>query len=305
MNKGMFALTALASLATVTLSGCAISDAADMAKNKVSHNYAVLEGMPMYQNSTPYSRSLQCIAQNVFGPTGKGSSKGRFTLAVGQIKDLTGKYDYENGGYKVTQGASDMLVSSLFKTNAFHVVERNNMEITELERSLSAQKLVRKFDKWGKPKVRPVTAGEVVGSDYKVVGSINELNYNISTGGGEASIAGIGAGARRYVADIGVDLFLVNTVTTEVVDSVSIKKQLVGFETKAGVYRFWNNNLFDINVGEKKQEPLQLAVRAAMEYAAYKFTDRLYGGVTAKCDMLKDESPALAYADGKKTKKLK
>lgn len=269
------------------LSGCSSFAVSDMTKNKVEENRPYLEGMPLFHNRTPYTPLLECLAETSAENT-QYLNQYRHTIAIGQIKDMTGKYDYENGGYKVTQGAADMMQAAIFKTHAFRVVDRNSMEITELERSLSTQKLVREFDLHDNQRVRTVTAGEVMGSDYKIVGSITELNYNVDSGGAEAVIVGIGAKARRYVADVGVDLFLVDTKTTQIVDVISVKKQLVGYEAKAGVFRFFGDDLYDINIGTKKQEPLQLAIRSAMEYAAYEFANKLYGDPGQQCLDIED-----------------
>jgi len=167
------------------------------------------------------------------------------------------------------------------------------MEITELERSLATQQLIREFDLNDNQRLRQVTAGEVIGSDYKIVGSINELNYNIHSDGVQAGVYGIGVNTRRYVADVGIDLFLVDTKTTQIIDYVSVKKQLVGYETRHGIYRFFDNELFDISLGEKKQEPIQLAVRSALERAVYEFTTKLYGEPSATCSDLKDEADGM------------
>lgn len=275
--------------AIATLGGCSAID--PYHDDKVDEKFAILAGKALFTNDTPYTGALECLAEDATNT--QYLNQYRHTVAVGQVKDLTGKYDYEQGGYKVTQGASDMMTSALFKTGAYRVVDRNNMEITELERSLAGQQLVREFDLNDNQKVRKVSAGEVIGSDYKIVGSITELNYNISSGGGEIQVFGVGANVRIYVADIGIDMFLVDTKTTEVVDYTSVKKQLVGYETRAGIFRFFDNELYDVSLGNKKQEPIQLAVRSALEHAAYEFTEKLYGEASATCRDLKDEADNL------------
>lgn len=277
--------------AAFVLSGCSALGQFEALDNDVDHHYDYLAGKAVYQNKTPYSGALECLAEEA-ATNNQYLNQYRHTITVGQIKDLTGKYDYENGGYKITQGASDMTMSALFKTGAFRVVDRGNMEITDLERALAGQTLIREFDLNDNQRVRSVTAGEVIGSDYKIVGSINELNYNIASGGASLVVAGVGAEGRVYVADIGIDLFLVDTKTTQVVDYVSVKKQIVGYETRAGVFRFFDDDLYDISLGNKKQEPIQLAVRSAIEHAAYEFTNKLYGEPSQTCRDLKDEADA-------------
>lgn len=286
----MFKKLAIASTIMFAVTGCsALSPYPD---NQVETEFPKLAGMPLSHNHTPYSPALACLAEESATNT-QYLNQYRHSIAVGQLKDLTGKYDYANGGYKITQGASDMMMSALFKTQAYRIVDRNSMEITELERSLASQQLIREFDLNDNQRLRQITAGEVIGSDYKIIGSINELNYDVHSDGVQAGVSGIGASVRRYVADVGIDLFLVDTKTTQVIDYVSVKKQLVGFETRHGIYRFFGNELFDISLGEKKQEPIQLAVRSALERATYEFTTKLYGNPSEACQTLKDTADGM------------
>jgi len=290
-------ISAFIAFSLVLLAGCSTSVVAPIPypDNKVKENYPVLQGMPISQNHTPYSPSLMCLSEEAAENT-QYLNQYRHTITVDNIKDLTGKYDYESGGYKVTQGSSNMVTSALMKTNAFRVVDRNSMAITELERALANNKLVREYDFQDNQRVREVVAGEVIGSDYKIVGAITELNYDIDSSGYDATVAGWGSRARRYVSNVAIDLFLVDTRSTEVVAFVSVKKQLVGFETRHGVFRFFNDNLFDIGIGEKKQEPMQLAVRAAIEHAVWDFTSHLYGAPSAQCQELKNAADGVMDA---------
>ena len=261
--------------------------------NQVDKNYPILKGMPLSQNHTPYSPALVCLSEEA-ADNEQFMNEYIYTLAVGAINDMTGKYDYESGGHKVTQGADSMAVSALMKSGIFRVVDRGNMGITETERMMASQKLVRDYDFVDNQRVRNVTVGEVVGSDYRIVGAITELNYNIGSAGYELDIAGVGSKARRYVSNVAVDLFLVDTKSTLVVDYVSVQKQIVGYETKHGVFRFFGQELIDIGGGQKKQEPLQLAVRSAIEDGVWNFATFLYGKPSEQCVELKSIADGLS-----------
>lgn len=292
-------LTALATVSfAALLTGCVGSTMVSPVGEgrQVEHNYPVLKGMPVSANHTPYSPSLMCLAEEAAENT-QYLNQYRHAVTVGEIKDMTGKYDYETGGYKVTQGAGPMVASALMKTGAFRVVNRLDLKITDYERALAAQSLVKEYDYRDNTRVRGMTAGEVTGSDYVIVGGITEMNYNIDSAGFEADVAGIGAKARRYVSNVALDLFLVDTKSTLVVDSVSVQKQIVGYETRAGVFRFFGNDLFDIQGGVKKQEPMQLAVRSAIESAVYDFTQKLYGAPSAECQDLKNDADGVVAGE--------
>lgn len=107
--------------------------------------------------------------------------------------------------------------------------------------------------------------GAIVRSDYYIVGGITELNYDIGSGGAEFGVSQIGAKVRRYNQSIGVDLRIVDTKTLMVVKTISLTKQLAGYEVGANIFRFFGSELFDINIRAKDEEPLQLGIRTALE----------------------------------------
>jgi hypothetical protein len=71
-------------------------------------------------------------------------------------------------------------------------------------------------------------------------------------------------------------LRIVDTRSLLVVKTVSLTKQFTGYEVGFNLFRFFGSDLFDINVGAKGQEPLQLGIRTALEEA----TMRLVAAVT-------------------------
>mgnify|MGYP001818995729 CR=1 FL=1 len=62
-----------------------------------------------------------------------------------------------------------------------------------------------------------------------------------------------------------IDLRIVGRLTLKVYDTVSVQKQITGYEVGAEVFRFFDTDLWDVYAGAKNQEPLQLAVRMAIE----------------------------------------
>jgi hypothetical protein len=86
---------------------------------------------------------------------------------------------------------------------------------------------------------------------------------------------------------------IVDTKTLLVLKTVSLTKQFTGREVGFNIFRFFGSDLFDINIGSKAQEPLQLGIRATLEEA----TMRLVASVARI-----DPEPCLAirtarYAD--------
>ena len=244
-----------------------------------SGNYAKpIGGSPVTANPTPYSKGLVCM-----GHFARQSGVRPPRIAVGRILDYTGKADIE-GGRRVTQGASLMAISAFAKSGA-RLVERFDTSVSELELKYANNKLI---GEGGNSSFRKITAGSIPGSDFYLVGGITELNYNIRSVGGEAFVGDTDAmdpkgtfGAKLFVINVGLDLRLVQTETLEVVDVISYQKQIIGREISLGIFDFANGNVFDVGVGGRAQEPIQLAVRSVIERASLEMMANLYGAPTA------------------------
>ncbi|MCX7357261.1 MAG: holdfast anchoring protein HfaB [Alphaproteobacteria bacterium] len=232
---------------------------------------------PVTANPTAYTPALDCLhsyatSNNVAAPR----------IAVGRILDYTGSVS-EEGGRRITQGASLMAMSAFNKAGA-RLVERFDTSVTELELRYANNRLIgQEGANANDENVRRIYAGQMPGSDYYFVGGITELNYNIrSTGidaqGGHTDARdGVGnAGARLYVMNIALDFRLIDTRTLEVVDVISYQKQIIGRELRAGVFSFFDNTIVDIAGGERALEPVQLAVRAGVERAVVEVMSRFY-----------------------------
>lgn len=269
----------------LTLAGC-ISPIAGS-----DGNYAKPIGnAPVVQNETPYSDALACLAHY--------SDGGRMAaprIAVGNIRDYTGKQEADGTGMKITQGAALMAISALAKAGV-PLVERFDTSVSELELKYANNKLIGDDDLAiseggeGSQPYRKIYAGSIPGSDFYLVGGITELNSNIRSGGIDGFFANpnptetkANVTAKQFVLDIGLDLRLVRTSTLEVVDVVSYRKQIIGREIRAGVFDFFGGNLFDIGVGERALEPIQLAVRSAIERAVLEMVAGVYGVGPAVC----------------------
>ena len=235
-------------------------------------------GSPVTANPTPYSKGLVCM-----GHYARQSGVPAPRIAVGRILDYTGKADIE-GGRRVTQGASLMAISAFAKSGA-RLVERFDTSVSELELKYANNKLI---GEGADTQFRKITAGSNPGSDFYLVGGITELNYNIRSVGGEAFVGDTDAmdpkgtiGGKLFVINVGLDLRMVETETLEVVDVISYQKQIIGREISFGIFDFANGNVFDVGVGGRAQEPIQLAIRSVIERATLEMMANLYGAPTA------------------------
>lgn len=235
-------------------------------------------GTPVRDNRSPMEAALACFGDQLVAQNGP-----RRVIAVGDVKDYTGKYSI-NEGNAITQGGALMVYSALGKIGGpLTIAERFDPTIAERELGYTDRRQLGDGDvhevNGNRVPWLPYFGGTITKSDYYIVGGITELNYDIRSGGGEVVINNIGPKARVYTQSVAVDLRIVNSRSLEVVKTISLTKQFTGYEIGANVFRFFGTDLFDINVGAKGQEPLQLGIRTALEEA----TMRLISAV-AKVD---------------------
>jgi curli biogenesis system outer membrane secretion channel CsgG len=230
-------------------------------------------------NISPMQLGIQCVRTRL----DQQSKTMRFS--VGEVRDYTGKFSNEasEGGFRITQGGTLMVISALGQLGQ-HVdlVERYDTRIAEQEIALARNQLVQDQGAGGAI-LRPLTAGQYYGSDYYIVGGVTEANYSISSGGAEVRVMGVGGGARYYSMNVAADLRLVDARTLRVIKTVSVQKQFVGHEVKGDTFRFFGTTLIDINAGKKKNEPLQLGVRATLEYGTLDLISAAFGQEFTPC----------------------
>lgn len=259
----------------LVLGGCAPVSGQTVASGEMP----VVLGPAVRDNVTPMEGVFGCFADRI-----ASTRRAPIVIAVGDVKDYTGKYSI-NEGNAITQGGSLMLYSALGKlSGAVRLAERFDPSIGERElayidrRQLGDGGVHDLGGPEGQQRVPwlPYFGGTIQQSDYFIVGGITELNYDINSGGAEFGINQIGVKGRTYSQSVGIDLRIVDTETLMVVKTVSLTKQFNGYEVGLNIFRFFGSDLFDVNLGAKAQEPLQLGVRTALEEGAV----RLVSAVT-------------------------
>ncbi|MGM0833520.1 MAG: OmpA family protein [Pseudomonadota bacterium] len=268
------------------LSGCVSVSATQ----KHPMESAVLNGPPVTDNRTPIDDALQCYAQRL--RDAQSTTSAPLKLAVGNIKDYTGKFSELDGGNPITQGGSLMVISALGKLRgAVQLFERFDTQVAEMELGYMDQRrlgdgqvhVVNDAGTQQQVPWRPYYGGSIMETDYYIVGGITELNYNISSGGAEVRVNGIGPRVRTYTVNVAADLRIVDTKTLAVVDTTSLQKQIIGYEVGFEVFRFFSDNLVDINAGNKNQEPLQLGVRTTLEMGVMELLSTATGVSYREC----------------------
>jgi len=281
-------------LAALSVSGCTpLFGGALTEFDKVAPGEApVVIGPPVRDNYTPMNEPLACLAERI-----QQANQPKLTIAVDDIKDYTGQYNIDEGD-AITQGGSLMVMSALGKLgSAVNIADRFNTDVAQMELSFLNQRelgdgLTHTVGAGPEAKAVPwipYYGGSIVASQYYITGGITELNYNVQSGGAQFQVNNLGPDDRVYTEDVGIDLELVDTRTLLVVKSVSLVKQLTGYEVGFNIFQFFGNSLYNLNIGNKSQEPLQLGVRTLLEEGVLR--------LVASAENLPPE-PCLAQATG-------
>jgi curli biogenesis system outer membrane secretion channel CsgG len=279
--------------ATLLLTATLVASACVMSEGMVTRaegEVPILSGPPVTRNTTPLDPAFMCLSERIRQSNRRGNR-----IAVGEVRDLTGKYVESEGGSVITQGGAHMVMSALGKLgDSITLVERVSSEVGDRELQYMDRRQLGDGREHIVPGEEaavpwlPYFGGTVLRSDYFIVGAITELNWNLSSGGAEARVSGFGVRSRSMTMNVAVDLRIVNTSSMKVEATTSLQKQILGREEGADMFRFLGDYLFDINTGRRMQEPVQLAVRTTLELAVLE----LIGKITRTAPQ-----PCLAYAD--------
>ena len=226
-------------------------------------NIELTKGPPVQSLITPYDRLIRCVASR---------AKLGGVWAVGEIIDATGKFstEYAGTGKYITQGAGDMMQTTLVHARAESIVNRRDPRpiITEIKLGIRDAK-------------------QFVLMDYYITGSINTLDF-IPGAAAELTIAGIGPRYRQNRAVIGLDLHLTDAHTSEVLAAVNISKQIFADEAGFGIGRFFGDTLVDLDISGQNREPLQLSLRSMLQFGLYEMLAQLNPGLKGNCPQIVD-----------------
>lgn len=250
-------------------------------------------------NTTPMAPALACMRQ---------FRNRNLRVGVSDLVDGTGVMEGGTQNSRALSQRPDMMMVVALAATGAHLVNRSSVNVAEWEMNKAMEKKLgdgrqATVDNQ-RVNFRPIRAGVLLGSTHYVTGAITELNWNIDSGVAEAGAYSAALGRRTYRISIAVDIVVTDTQTTEIVHARSYKKQLVGMETNANFFRFFardsvlkaiaNGNaaakavtdtmeLFNANLGEKQNEPVQTALRWVIELAAYDVM-RTLGRTGPRCD---------------------
>lgn len=234
-------------IAALSISGCALAPPGVTSTR--GDNAKLVDGPPIEDVVTAFDDALSCL---------RGKVQPGITFAVGQIVDATGKESYAEGatGKFVTQGAGEMVQSSLFRAGVT-VVNRRDPNIPVVE------------TQWG---IRDLSQQMPV--NFYISGSINSLDF-IPGGGFSVQLAGAGPRYRQNRILIGLDLTMTDAFTGRIVANVPLQKQIFSREVGASMGRFFGETLVSLEMGGQEREAVHFAMRQMLSFATFELLGQL------------------------------
>ncbi|MBP2316120.1 CsgG/HfaB family protein [Azospirillum soli] len=193
----------------------------------------------------------------------------QLTVAVYNFEDQTGQNKpndtFSEYSRAVTQGGSTILVNALERAGRkswFKVVERKGLPALLQERQIIR---AMRETYGGAQNLPPMTYAGIL-----LEGGIVGYDSNTLTGGFGARFLGVGADTQYRRDTVTVYLRAVSVQTGDVLKSVSTTKTVYSVLLRGGAFRFVGfNKLLEIETGLTTNEPVQLAVKQAIEKAVY------------------------------------
>ncbi|MBM2576775.1 hypothetical protein JQC91_10715 [Jannaschia sp. Os4] len=266
----------LASVSAAALAGCGSLPAPQGAPR------AALVGPIPVVTATPADAALECLSNS------RAVARDDTVFAVHAIADLTQKIAVDEAGGFVPRDVAGMMVTALSRAG-IKQVNRVNTTVSEFEIARAREQILgdggTTVVEGEAIQYRPLERGAMRGSDVVIDGAITQLDFNTFSEGGEVALFGLGGGRRSFALTVGADIRVTDTVSTELVLAQAYSKQAVGRELYGSVFRFFDDELFDVNVGRENLEGLHAGVRWMLAEAAYDIVAEVTGH-DGSCDAL-------------------
>jgi curli biogenesis system outer membrane secretion channel CsgG len=181
----------------------------------------------------------------------------KFTTTAGS----GGSY-WHSASWDLGDGMAEMLTTALVETGKFRVLERQQIHDVLGEQDLGAS-----------GRVDPDTAakiGKILGARYLVYGTVDEFEYSRGGEGGGVRIGGFRVGGSEAQAHIGMDVRIVDAVTSEILFSTRSTAEA----TRTGFRVGYSGADFGADLATFQKTPLGEATRKAIDNAVAKMVSQ-------------------------------
>lgn len=187
-------------------------------------------------------------------------------IAVAQFKDKTG------GGWwtgQIGDGMADQMVTALFSSNRFIVLDRQVLDDVLTEQDLGAAGRIRQDT------AAPI--GEVEGAELLIVGAVTEFEGGASGMqggvGGIGGIGGIGGGVLSALAGgyrkahMAIDVRIIDTRTSRIVAATSVEGEATDVNMGGLIGGFTGSGALAAGLGGWQNTPTEKALRMCINDA--------------------------------------
>jgi curli biogenesis system outer membrane secretion channel CsgG len=162
---------------------------------------------------------------------------------------------------EIGDGLREMLLTSLFNTNRFIVLERQDIQNVMLEQDLGASGRVRRDT--------AVPVGQLEGAELLVYGVVSEFMSGASGIGLGIGLPGIpltlGGGTKN--AHMAIDLRVVETSTSRIVFATRVEGKASDWSTSIGARVGGGSSTMPVNLTSYKNTPMEKAIRVCIDKA--------------------------------------
>ena len=192
--------------------------------------------------------------------------KDKIVVGVYKFRDQTGQYKpAENGSTfstAVTQGGTSILLKALDESDWFIPVERENIANLLNERQI-IRSTRQEYQGNQSRKMPPLLFAGII-----LEGGVVSYDSNVVTGGNGVRYFGVGASNQYRQDRITVYLRAVSTSNGKILKNVYVSKTILSQSLSANLYRYVSlRRLLEVESGVTKTEPMQLAVKEAIDKA--------------------------------------
>lgn len=232
-----------------------------------AQNTKAIEGEMPFTQGTPTKTLLYEMPPPIGMPTDGDGNPVKITVAVYKFPDVTGQRKQVGLSTAVSQGADVWVIQALMAASHgqwFTVVERASLDNLVKERQLirSTRELYDGAD--GVSALQPMLFAGLI-----LEGGIVGYDTNTTSGGAGARFLGLGANEQYRTDQVTVSLRLVGVQTGEILLTVSATKKIASTSNGADVFKFLDlgTRALEIESGNAANEPVNYAIRTAIEYA--------------------------------------
>ncbi len=196
-------------------------------------------------------------------------------IAVAQFKNKAGNM----GGWwspDIGNGMADQLVTALFNTNRFIVLERQTLDKVLAEQDLGASGRIKKGTE--------AAIGEIEGAELLVVAAVTEFDGGASgargaLGGGGGGILGALTGGYKK-AHMAIDLRIIDARTSRILAATSVEGSSTDVNLGAALGGYWGGGALGGALSGWKNTPKEKALRQvinkAVEFIVSKTPQKFY-----------------------------